>query len=168
MTATPILPSHPLSPFDTPSASAERRRELQLIEQEITGAAILAGWRHPRRRVFSRGHSIYVELRLTSRHRVVVRISDHAMSRPVGGAADQWPTFVVTADVPGALSHCIRWLEAEAEAFRSGTTTIHNAEVDDLPLERWATLRAMGVSIDDEADGYFASAGLAAESVVAA
>ena len=129
--ATPIVPvpeSHPLYPVDTLSASAERRRELLLIEEEIVGAALLAGWRKPRRRVRSRGHSIYIELRLKVKHRVTVRISDHAASRPIGGPLDDWPLIVVTAGVPGAVSHCIAWLEREAVAVLADAPLAFNTE----------------------------------------
>lgn len=118
--ATPILlshPSYPLAPFDTPSKSAERRAELLLIAEEVVGAAVLAGWRRPRRRVYSRGHSIYVTMKLGGKRRVLVRISDHAPSRPMGGEGEL-PTLMVTLDVPGNISNAVRWLEQTAEQHR--------------------------------------------------
>lgn len=128
MTATTILSapkSHPLFPVDTISKSAERRAELQRIEEEITGAAVLAGWKRPRRRVCSRGHSIYVQLKLGNAREVRIRISDHAMSRPAATAEDIMPLFIVTLEVPGAISHCIAWLERTATEHRERVEAEH-------------------------------------------
>lgn len=134
MTASKILPvpaSHPLFGMDNLSASAQRRIELQRIEEEVVGAAILAGWRQPRRRVFSNGHSIYVKMRLGRAHEIAVRISDHAMSRPLATAQDIVPIIIVTLGVPGAISHCVNWLERTAAEHRERVEAEHPGTFDD-------------------------------------
>lgn len=106
-------PSLPMDAFTSTRVSERRKLDLWAIEIEVTHHARQCGWKVRRRRVYSEGHSIYIDLRLGRKLDVTLRISDHAPGRPIGLPGDL-PLILVTMDVPGSLKHAKTWLNEVA------------------------------------------------------
>lgn len=99
----------PLGVLNTPSRAMTRRIDVALAVFELTEAAREAGWHVTSDTAYSKGATRYLQLEITSKVKITLRVSDHLPSRPLGIEGDR-PFLLAIIDTPGGISHARNWL----------------------------------------------------------